>query len=194
MQMDSILYAALLVIVQVWDNHDPIIGTIIDADRRQYKRNNFHIHFCRLRGTYRRRSAVLYPVEKCTQYSKNTHIRIRVCPLGCFLYHSKRTVRFSPVSHILRSRRQSFLIGLAFGGCNGRQHTADGFITAIIYDNNNNIVGVRVFIAALLMGVLGFIAFQFMIKNTVIRVQEPVKLHEKQPKLMCSKALTTPHT
>jgi GPH family glycoside/pentoside/hexuronide:cation symporter len=62
-------------------------------------------------------------------------------------------------------------------------------LPAIIYDNNNNIVGVRVFIAALLMGVLGFIAFQFMIKNTEIRVQEPVKLHEKQPKFNVFKAM-----
>ena len=40
----------------------------------------------------------------------------------------------------------------------------------IIYDSNNNLIGERVFIAALIMGVLGFICFQFMIRNTEIRV------------------------
>jgi len=51
----------------------------------------------------------------------------------------------------------------------------------IIYDSNNNLVGERVFFAALLMGVLGFLCFQFMIKNTVIRVDTDVTLNEEQP-------------
>ena len=35
-------YALLLIVVQVWDAiNDPLIGSIIDADRRQYKRNKF---------------------------------------------------------------------------------------------------------------------------------------------------------
>ena len=42
MGMDSILYAGLLLLVQVWDAiNDPLIGSIIDADKRQYKRNKF---------------------------------------------------------------------------------------------------------------------------------------------------------
>ena len=42
MGMDSNLYAALLLIVQVWDAiNDPLIGSIVDADKRQYKRGKF---------------------------------------------------------------------------------------------------------------------------------------------------------
>ena len=42
MGMDSMLYAALLMVVQVWDAiNDPLIGSIIDADKRKYKRNKF---------------------------------------------------------------------------------------------------------------------------------------------------------
>ena len=38
----SLWYSLLLVIVQVWDAiNDPLIGALIDADRRQYKRNKF---------------------------------------------------------------------------------------------------------------------------------------------------------
>ena len=39
------------------------------------------------------------------------------------------------------------------------------------------------------MGFLGFICFQFMIKNTVIRVDTTVKLNEEQPKFNVWKAL-----
>ena len=38
----SAWYSLLLIIVQVWDAiNDPLIGSIIDADKRKYKRNKF---------------------------------------------------------------------------------------------------------------------------------------------------------
>ena len=41
MRMDA-WYPLLLIIVQVWDAiNDPLIGSMVDADRRQYKRNKF---------------------------------------------------------------------------------------------------------------------------------------------------------
>jgi len=58
----------------------------------------------------------------------------------------------------------------------------------IIYDDNNNLIGERVFIAAIIMGVLGFIFFQFMIRNTTIRENTEVKL-EDAPKFNVIKAM-----
>ncbi|MBO5725605.1 MAG: MFS transporter, partial [Clostridia bacterium] len=55
-------------------------------------------------------------------------------------------------------------------------------------DGENNLIGERVFIAALIMGVLGFICFQFMIKNTEIRVKTDVELSEEPPKFNVFKA------
>ena len=52
----------------------------------------------------------------------------------------------------------------------------------LIYDENDNIIGTRVFFVALIMGFLGFLAFQFMIRNTVIRVDENVKCSEEKQK------------
>jgi GPH family glycoside/pentoside/hexuronide:cation symporter len=46
-----------------------------------------------------------------------------------------------------------------------------------------------VFVAALVMGVLGFICFQFMIKNTVVRVDTDVNVNEDQPKFNVFKAM-----
>ena len=59
----------------------------------------------------------------------------------------------------------------------------------IIYDENDNLIGENVFLAALIMGVLGFICFQFMIKNTEIRVDTDVKMNEDQPKFNVFEAL-----
>ena len=43
----------------------------------------------------------------------------------------------------------------------------------VLYDENQNIMGVRLFIAALLLGVVAWFAFHFMVKTTVQRVQVP---------------------
>ena len=59
----------------------------------------------------------------------------------------------------------------------------------IIYDANNQLIGERVFFAALLMGFLGFLCFQFMIKNTEIRVNVDVTLKEDAPKFNVFKAM-----
>lgn len=38
----SAWYSLLIVILQVWDAiNDPLIGTMIDSDRRKYRRNKF---------------------------------------------------------------------------------------------------------------------------------------------------------
>ena len=58
----------------------------------------------------------------------------------------------------------------------------------IIYDENDNLIGERVFIAALIMGALGFICFQFMIRNTEIRVDTSVNVNEDAPKFNVFKA------
>ncbi|MBQ7776019.1 MAG: MFS transporter, partial [Lachnospiraceae bacterium] len=59
----------------------------------------------------------------------------------------------------------------------------------IIYDAEDNLIGERVFIAALIMGVLGFISFQFMIRNTEIREATDIRLNEEQPKFNVIKAM-----
>jgi GPH family glycoside/pentoside/hexuronide:cation symporter len=59
----------------------------------------------------------------------------------------------------------------------------------LIYDANNNIKGEVVFFTALIMGGIGFVAFQFMIRNTVIRVDENAKCNEDAPKFNIIEAL-----
>ena len=62
-------------------------------------------------------------------------------------------------------------------------------VPLLIYDENNDIMGERVFVIALVMGILGFIAFQFMIRNTVIRVDEEILVSEKREKFNVIKAM-----
>ena len=59
----------------------------------------------------------------------------------------------------------------------------------LIYDAEDNIIGERVFFIALLMGVIGFVSFQFMIRNTVIRAEGTDKISVEQPKFNVIKAM-----
>ena len=61
-------------------------------------------------------------------------------------------------------------------------------IPFIIYDDNDNIIGERVFIIAIVMGVIGFAALQFMIKNTTIRCDEHIKSNQEQQGFNVKKA------
>ena len=53
MLMDNNLLAGLLILVQVWDAiNDPIIGGMIDADRRKYKLGKFRLTFLSALSAY----------------------------------------------------------------------------------------------------------------------------------------------
>ena len=59
----------------------------------------------------------------------------------------------------------------------------------LIYNEDESLNGKMVFVAALVMGVLGFIFFQFMIRNTEIRVDVEPKSTEERAKFNIWKAL-----
>ena len=59
----------------------------------------------------------------------------------------------------------------------------------LIYNEDKSLNGPMVFVAALVMGVLGFICFQFMIKNTEIRVDTEMTVSEEKQKFNVFKAM-----
>jgi GPH family glycoside/pentoside/hexuronide:cation symporter len=191
MQMDSILYAALLIVVQVWDAiNDPLIGSIVDADKRQYKRNKFLTYiFVGSIGLIVGGALCFIPWRSAPAAAK---VIIYIC--GYVLWDAFYTIANVPYGSLLSiisnkpEDRASLSAWRSVGSLIGNM-VPMVILPFLIYDANNNIIGERVFIVALLMGVLGFIAFQFMIRNTEIRVEEPVKCNEDQPKFNVIKAM-----
>ena len=59
----------------------------------------------------------------------------------------------------------------------------------LVYNPDKSLNGPMVFVAALVMGALGFICFQFMIKNTEIRVDTDLTTGEEMPKFNVIKAM-----
>ncbi len=191
MQMDSILYAALLIVVQVWDAiNDPLIGSVVDADKRQYKRNKFLSYiFVGSIGLIIGGALCFVPWPSASVAAK---VIIFIC--GYVIWDAFYTIANVPYGSLLSliskepADRASLSAWRSVGSLVGNM-VPMVILPFMIYDKNNNIVGERVFFVALLMGILGFIAFQFMIRNTEIRVEESVKCNEDQPKFNVLKAI-----
>ncbi|MBR5516658.1 MAG: MFS transporter [Firmicutes bacterium] len=191
MGMDSMIYAALLLIVQAWDAiNDPIIGSIIDADRRQYKRNKFLQYiFVGSIGLVVAGALCFVPLPNASAMAKNI-----IFVAGYVIWDAFYTVANVPYGSLLSlistdaGDRASLSAFRSVGSLVGNMVPMI-ILPFIIYDADQNIVGERVFIAALIMGVLGFISFQVMIKNTEVRVDTDVKAGEELPKFNLIKAL-----
>lgn len=191
MQMDSILYATLLIVVQIWDAiNDPLIGSIIDADQRQYRRNKFLSYiFTGSVGLIVGGALCFIPLPGAPKAAK-----VIIFIFGYVIWDAFYTIANVPYGSLLSlissepADRASLSAWRSVGSIFGNL-VPIAILPFLIYDSSNNIVGERVFFAALLMGAIGFISFQFMIRNTEIRVEQPIKLSEKKEKFNAVKAM-----
>ena len=184
-------YSLLLVIVQVWDAiNDPLIGSMIDADKHQYKRNKFlqYIWFGSI-GLIVGGACCFLPFPNAPVWAK-----FIIFIAGYVVWDAFYTVANVPYGSLLGlissdpGDRASLSAFRSIGSLVGNMAPMV-ILPMIIYDEANNLIGERVFFAALLMGFLGFLCFQFMIKKTVIRVETDVTLNEEQPKFNVVKAM-----
>ena len=191
MMMNNKLLAGLLLVVQIWDAiNDPLIGSMIDADRRKYKMGKFKTYiFIGACGLLIAGSLVFIPVPNAPVIIKSI-----VFILGYMVWDACYTVANVPYGSMLSlvtedaAERAQLSTWRSVGSMVGSM--IPGIILPMIiwkkeFDAAGNpilnpetneqiqtLLGNRVFFAALLMGVLGFIAFLFMIKKITIRVDE----------------------
>ena len=183
-------YALLLIVVQVWDAiNDPLIGSIVDSDRRKYKRNKFLSYiWAGSIGLIAGGACCFLPFPNAPVWAKAI-----IFIAGYVIWDAFYTVANVPYGSLLSlisddvKDRASLSAWRSVGSIFGNMLPMV-ILPFIIYDSENNLVGERVFIAALIMGVLGFICFQFMIRNTEIRVDTNISLNEDQPKFNVIKA------
>ena len=183
-------YALLLIVVQVWDAiNDPLIGSIIDADKRKYKRNKFlqYILVGSI-GLIVGGACCFLPFPSAPIWAKAI-----IFIAGYVVWDAFYTVANVPYGSLLGliskdvKDRASLSAWRSVGSIFGNMLPMV-LLPFIMYDANDNLIGERVFIAALIMGVLGFICFQFMIRNTEIRDDQSLTLNEEKPKFNVLKA------
>ena len=172
MGIDSILMAGLLLLVQVWDAiNDPIIGAIVDADTRKYRRNKF------LTYVWAGSIGLLVAGGLCfVPWTTAPYvIKCILFVAGYMLWDAFYTVANVPYGSLLSLisadpvERTKLSTGRSVGSMAGGLSTGM-ILPFIIYDASNNLRGELMIVVGLVMGVLGFLAFQYMIRNTVIRV------------------------
>ncbi len=234
MAIETGLLSILLLLVQIWDAvNDPLIGSLIDNDRRQYKMGKFKTYIlvgaC---GLLVGGAAVFLPFPNAPLV-----VRAILFVLGYIIWDAFYTIANVPYGSMLSlvtedvGERAQLSTWRSIGSMIGNilpmvllpmliwqkvtyQGNADfldkieipeGFTkeqflinpeTKLPYEIGDKVLspvtgkqveillGNRVFFAALIMGILGFLAFIFMIKKITIRVDEStVKTTEKREKI-----------
>ncbi len=229
MMMETGLLSILLLLVQIWDAvNDPLIGSLIDNDRRQYKMGKFKTYiFIGACGLLVAGAAVFLPFPKAEVW-----VKAILFVVGYIIWDACYTIANVPYGSMLslvtedvgeRAQLSTWRsVGSMVGGMipgmilpmliwqkvtyDGTTDFLDkieipeGFDKSQFLTNPETgeaykigddilspatgkqveiLLGERVFWVALIMGVLGFIAFMFMIKKITIRVDEnTVKTNE----------------
>lgn len=233
MMLETGLLSILLLVVQIWDAvNDPLIGSMIDNDKRHYKRGKFKQYiFVGACGLLIAGAAVFLPFPNAS-----VALKAVLFLLGYIIWDACYTVANVPYGSMLSlvtedvGERAQLSTWRSIGSMVGNLlpniilpmliwqkvrydgttdflnqiEIPDGFdksqflskpVTGEAYQIGDAILspatgkqveillGERVFWAALIMGVLGFIAFMFMLKNITIRVDEnTVKTNESTEK------------
>ena len=200
MMLETGLLSALLLVVQIWDAvNDPLIGSLIDADRRKYKMGKFKTYILiGAIGLLVGGAAVFLPFPKADVVTKAILFIV-----GYIIWDAFYTIANVPYGSMLSlvtenpGERAQLSTWRSVGSMVG--NLLPGIILPMIIwhkevDASGNpiinpetgvqvetLLGDRVFIAALLMGVLGFVAFILMIRMITIRVDEnSVKTNENE--------------
>ncbi len=184
-------YSLLLVIVQIWDAiNDPLIGSVIDADRRKYKRNKFlaYIWFGSI-GLIVGGALCFLPFPQAPVWAK-----FIIFIAGYVIWDAFYTIANVPYGSLLSiisndpADRASLSAWRSIGSIAGNMLPMV-ILPFIMYNSDGSLNGMKVFLAALIMGVLGFFCFQFMIRNTEIRVDIDLPVSEERQKFNVFKAM-----
>ncbi|MBQ8689586.1 MAG: MFS transporter [Clostridia bacterium] len=200
MMLETGLLSALLLVVQIWDAiNDPMIGSMIDADRRKYKMGKFKTYIligaC---GLLVAGALVFIPAPNAAVWLKAILFIV-----GYIIWDACYTIANVPYGSMLSlvtedaGERAQLSTWRSVGSMVGNilpNVILPFLIWEKVFDENGNpvldpdtgkqvqnLLGDRVFWAALIMGVLGFIGFIFMIKKITLRVDEnSIKVNENE--------------
>ncbi len=187
----SAWYSLLIVILQVWDAiNDPLIGTMIDSDKRKYRRNKFLAYIWGGSiGLIVGGALCFIPVPQAPEWAK-----IVIFMAGYVIWDAFYTVANVPYGSLLSliskdpADRASLSAWRSVGSIAGNM-VPMVILPYLVYNPDKTLNGNMVFVAALVMGALGFLCFQCMIRNTEIRVDTEAKTGEEMPKFNVIKAM-----
>ena len=192
MQLGETLYATLLLVVQIWDAiNDPLLGSLFDVDKRKYRNGKFKTYiFIGAIGLVFSGIFFFLPLPNAA-----IGMRCTMFVLGYILWDAFYTIANVPYGSMMSvittdgSERSQLSTWRSIGSMIGNILPMV-LLPILCYDASNNLKGEVVFVAALVMGVIGFACFMFMIKTTTIRVdEESIRISESAQKFNVFKAI-----
>ena len=191
MALGETLYATLLLIVQIWDGiNDPLLGSLFDADKRKYKRGKFKTYiFVGACGLLFSGLFFFLPIPGASKVMKCV-----LFILGYVLWDAFYTVANVPYGSMMSvittdgSERAQLSTWRSIGSMIGNI-VPMVLLPILCYDASNNLKGETVFVAAIIMGLIGLACFIFMLKTTTIRVEENSVIVNDSQKFNIFKAL-----
>lgn len=181
MLLGDTLYATLLLVVQIWDAvNDPLLGSLFDADKRRYKHGKFKSYvFVGAFGLLFSGVFFFLPLHSAAYW-----LKIVVFLFGYILWDAFYTLANVPYGSMMSvitdipSQRAQLSTWRSIGSMLGNIFPM-ALLPFLCYDSQNNLIGNNVFLAALIMGVIGLFCFLFMLRNTTIRVNEySIHIHD----------------
>lgn len=192
MMLGETLYATLLLVVQIWDAiNDPLLGSMFDADKRQYKNGKFKTYiFIGAVGLLFSGLFFFLPLPGAPLV-----MRCILFVLGYVLWDAFYTVANVPYGSMMSvitldgSERSQLSTWRSIGSMVGNVLPMV-LLPILCYDASNNLRGNTVFLVATAMGAIGLACFIYMLKTTTIRVEESsVTISEKTKKFNIFKAM-----
>ena len=247
MMMETGLFSILLLLVQAWDAiNDPLIGSLIDADKKQYKLGKYKTYILiGAIGLLVGGAAVFLPFPNA-----GTVVKAMLFIVGYVIWDAAYTMANVPYGTMLNivtdnaEERASLSVFRSLGGAVGGMlpgiilpmliwnkvtfnpenptwflskieipegaeaaFAPENFlknpITGELYKAGDQVLspltgsqievlqGEKVFFAALIMGIIGFVFFLLMIKNITIRGNEYAQLNNEGEKVNLAKSFGT---
>ena len=192
MALGETLYATLLLVVQIWDAiNDPLLGSMFDADKRNYKNGKFKTYiFIGAIGLLFSGLFFFLPLPNAPLV-----MRCILFVLGYVLWDAFYTIANVPYGSMMSvitqdgSERSQLSTWRSIGSMIGNILPMV-ILPLLCYDASNNLRGNTVFLVAVVMGVIGLACFIYMLKTTTIRVEEnSVTISEKTEKFNIFKAM-----
>ena len=192
MALGEYLYATLLLVVQIWDAiNDPLLGSMFDADKRNYKHGKFKTYiFIGALGLLFSGLFFFLPLPGAPKV-----MRCILFVLGYVLWDAFYTVANVPYGSMMSvistdgSERSQLSTWRSIGSMLGNI-VPMVLLPVLCYDASNELKGETVFLVAIIMGVIGLACFIYMLKTTTIRVDESsVKINEPKEKFNIFKAM-----
>ena len=171
----SLLFAGILVFLKIWDAiNDPLIGVIIDGSKPRAK----GIYSGKFKRFIFMGSIALVLASALTFIpipNADLWVKITICILGYMIWDISYTVANVPYGSLAAaitadSVERSQLSMWRNLGAFFAQIPIMILLPYILFDDDENLVGARLFWVALILGIVGFFAFQFCIRSSVERV------------------------